>query len=143
MNDTREARLDAIRTIIAETPIPNQEELIKALTNLGYSVTQSSVSRDLTDLRINKSGGFYVLPETNAIQQLGILQAIPAGPNLLVLKTAIGAAPLIGLKIDQLRLSQIIGTISGDDTIFIATAQHTDHPIILKALGLTAYGANK
>ncbi len=135
MNESREARLTEIRRIITEKPIPNQATLIELLIEHGYEVTQSSISRDLTDLNIAKQRGKYVLPDLELFQELGILSAVPAGPNLLVLKTAVGASPLIGVKLDQLQLPQIVGTISGDDTIFVATNNQKDQETVLKVLG--------
>jgi len=135
MNESREARLAEIRRIITEQSIPNQAVLINHLITAGYEVTQSSVSRDLSDLNITKSQGKYVLPDLELFQQLGILSAASAGPHLLVLKTSIGASPLIGVKLDQLNLPQIVGTISGDDTIFVATTNQKDQETVIKILG--------
>lgn len=137
MNDTREARLAKIRELIIESRIPNQEVLVHKLDEAGFNVTQSSVSRDLSELRVTKEGGKYVLPEAQLFQELGILSGATAGPNLLVLKTNVGAAPFIGVKLDALNLAQIVGTISGDDTIFIATTSEQDQLFILKALGIS------
>ncbi|MFM9872833.1 MAG: arginine repressor [Fimbriimonadaceae bacterium] len=136
MNESREARLVEIRRIITEKPIPNQAVLIDQLTKAGYEVTQSSVSRDLTDLNITKNQGKYILPDLELFQELGIRSASSAGPNLLVLKTDVGASPLIGVKLDKLNLPQIVGTISGDDTIFIATVNQKDQETIVKVLGI-------
>jgi transcriptional regulator of arginine metabolism len=136
MNEFREARLTEIRRIITEKPIPNQAVLIDQLTKIGFEVTQSSISRDLTDLNITKHQGKYTLPELELFQSLGIRSALPAGPNLLVLKTDVGASPLIGVKLDQLNLPQIVGTISGDDTIFIATNNQQDQETVIKILGI-------
>lgn len=136
MNESRDERLNQIRQIIASQPVKNQEELAQLLTDAGYSCTQSSVSRDLHDLGVVKSDGKYTLKETEIMQRLGVLSAVPAGPNLLVMKTSVGAAQLVGVQIDQLGLSQIIGTVAGDDTIFIATASQADQSIVANALGL-------
>jgi len=136
MNESRDERLSQIRQIIASQPVKNQEELAQLLTDAGYSCTQSSVSRDLHDLGVVKSDGKYTLKETEIMQRLGVLSAVPAGPNLLVVKTSVGAAQLVGVQIDQLGLSQIIGTVAGDDTIFIATASQADQSIVANALGL-------
>ncbi len=136
MNESRDERLSQIRQIIASQPVKNQEELAQLLSDAGYSCTQSSASRDLHDLGVVKSDGKYTLKETEIMQRLGVLSAVPAGPNLLVVKTSVGAAQLVGVQIDQLGLSQIIGTVAGDDTIFIATASQADQSIVANALGL-------
>lgn len=137
MNESRDERLSQIRQIIASQSVKNQEELAQLLTDAGYSCTQSSVSRDLHDLGVVKSDGKYTLKETEIMQRLGILSAVPAGPNLLVVKTSVGAAQLVGVQIDHLGLSQIIGTVAGDDTIFIATANQADQSIVAQAMGVS------
>lgn len=136
MNESRDERLSQIRQIIATQSVKNQEELVQLLTDAGYSCTQSSVSRDLHDLGVVKSQGQYTLKETDLMKQLGVVSATPAGPNLLIVKTAIGAAQLVAFQIDQLGLKQIIGTVAGDDTIFIATANQADQTLVTQAMGV-------
>lgn len=136
MSENKESRQALIRELISEQQVPNQDALLKLLAEAGFAVTQSSVSRDLAELGVEKTGGHYRLPVSGEASGLGILSAVPAGPNLLVLKTAIGAAPLAGVKLDALGLPQVIGTISGDDTIFLATADALGQQTVLKQLGL-------
>ena len=91
--------------------------------------TQSSVSRDLRELGVAKLGDRYVLPETAAptrndfssLRQF-VSARLTAGTNLTVLKTTVGSAQSVAVAIDTARWPEVIGTISGDDTIFIATA---------------------
>ena len=89
---------------------------------------RSSVSRDLRELGVAKVGDRYVLPEdaTTPVADLRavsafVQQAIPAGPHLTVVRTTIGSAQSVALAIDRARWPEVVGTISGDDTIFIAT----------------------
>lgn len=109
---------------------------MQQLTHLGFSVTQSSVSRDLADLAVQKVRGCYRLPLNTPAADLGIHSACPAGPNLLVLRTQIGGAQLAASKIDQLAIRSIVGTVAGDDTIFVATVDASGQGQVLEALGL-------
>jgi transcriptional regulator of arginine metabolism len=108
----------------------------------GHIATQSSVSRDLRELGVAKLGDRYVLREDAAPikedfstlkQFVRSLQI--AGTNLTVLKTAVGAAQSVAVAIDTARWSEVIGTISGDDTIFIATAGPREQQKLGERLG--------
>jgi transcriptional regulator of arginine metabolism len=96
----------------------------------GYPATQSSVSRDLRDLGAAKLKEGYSLPprpaETRDDESLQVIAEFvrdirPAGPNLLVLITAVGAAQRVAVTLDRTGWPEIVGTLSGDDTIFVAT----------------------
>lgn len=125
----------AIRRIISEESIDRQERIVEKLEREGYKVTQSSVSRDLAELGVEKSNGHYVL--SNRPGSVGILSGAKAGPNLLVLRTDIGAANLVAAKIDQMRIPEILGTLAGDDTIFIATASSASQAAVIARLGVS------
>jgi transcriptional regulator of arginine metabolism len=121
-------RRDALRRIIRTGAVGRQADLVRLLEREGFEVTQSSVSRDLRDLGVAKVGDRYVLAEDAATPAAGLeavatfVQSLqPAGPNLLVLRTTIGAAQSVCLAIDRARWPEVVGTISGDDTIFVAT----------------------
>jgi transcriptional regulator of arginine metabolism len=121
-------RRDALRRIIRTGTVGRQADLVRLLQRDGFDVTQSSVSRDLRDLGVAKVGDRYVLPEDAAAPPAGF-EAVagfvqgwkPAGPNLIVVRTTIGAAQSVALAIDRARWPEVVGTISGDDTIFVAT----------------------
>lgn len=126
---TQQDRRAAIRSILGREPIANQEALIAALHAAGFAATQSSVSRDLRDLQAVKTAHGYALPDAvpaaaGGLDDVGdLLRAMtPAGPHLLVIKTAIGAAQQVALALDQSGWQDIVGTIAGDDTVFAATA---------------------
>jgi len=121
-------RRDALKRIIRAGEIGRQAELVRLLKREGYAVTQSSVSRDLRDLGVAKVGDRYVLAEDAAapVAELSVVAAFvravtPAGPNLTVIRTTIGSAQSVALAIDRARWPEVVGTLSGDDTIFIAT----------------------
>ena len=121
------------RRVIAELlelhTIHRQAELVRLLRAEGYDATQSSVSRDLRDLGAAKLRDGYSLPERhsgNNEQGLGVVAEFirdirSAGPNLLVIQTAIGAAQRVALTLDRIDWPEVVGTVSGDDTIFVAT----------------------
>ena len=123
------ARRSALARILRSETVGRQSELVKLLRKQGHEATQSSISRDLRELGVAKLGDRYVLPEPASavrddfasLQQfVRSLQA--AGTNLSVLKTTVGAAQSVAVAIDKAQWPEVIGTISGDDTIFIATA---------------------
>ena len=122
-------RRAAIVKLLREQAIGRQAELVKLLRQEGYDATQSSVSRDLRELKVSKSGDRYFIAEdsekvNNDFDRLAdfVLSVRPAGPSLTVIKTTIGAAQSIAVVLDRAEWPEVVGTISGDDTIFIATA---------------------
>src|SRR5580700_416310 len=123
-------RRGAIVRILRAAPVRKQQELVRLLKKAGVEATQSSISRDLRDLGVLKASGRYVLPPdevTRANGDFGTLaqfvrQLRRAGPSITVLRTTIGAAQSVAVAIDKAEWPEVAGTISGDDTIFIATA---------------------
>jgi transcriptional regulator of arginine metabolism len=123
------ARRTMLAKIIREQMVGRQTELVALLRKLGHVATQSSVSRDLRELGVAKMGDRYVLPETalqpkndfSTLKQF-VNARLTAGSHLTVLKTRIGAAQSVAVAIDIAQWPEVVGTISGDDTIFIATA---------------------
>jgi transcriptional regulator of arginine metabolism len=128
-NSSAPARRSMLVKIIREGNVGRQTELVALLRKSGHIATQSSVSRDLRELGVAKMGDRYVLPE-NAVPAKSDFSALKqfvnarliAGTNLTVLKTTIGSAQSVAVAIDTARWPEVVGTISGDDTIFIATA---------------------
>ena len=113
-------RLDKILRLIADYQIGRQEELTNQLLQNGFSVTQSSVSRDLDELGVVKVNGFYALPQKTNFTNFGLFGLAAAGENLIVGKCEPGFAAAICVRIDNADIAEIIGTIAGEDTIFIA-----------------------
>ncbi len=123
------ARRESLVKIIRERAVGRQSELVALLREAGFEATQSSVSRDLRELGVAKRGDRYVLGDaiTVAKSDFSTLRQFvsgrtTAGANLTVLKTRIGSAQSVAVAIDGAQWPEVIGTISGDDTIFIATA---------------------
>lgn len=128
---TKKQRHTKILELIKNEPIERQEDIAKKLNELGYMVTQATVSRDIRDLNLIKQsvGGVikYVLPEDistdNTIKLIDIFSnsviSVECAENLLVVKTLSGTAHAAASAIDSMPNSMILGTIAGDDTILI------------------------
>jgi len=123
------ARRTVLAKIIREQAVGKQSELVAILRRHGHVATQSSVSRDLREMGVAKLGDRYVLPDAghaprndfSTLRQF-VNARLTAGTNLTVLKTTVGSAQSVAVAIDTARWPEVVGTISGDDTIFIATA---------------------
>ena len=130
-------RQAAIRSLIREQAIRTQDEMANALRNMGYQVTQATVSRDIREMRLVKiassSGGYrYGEPEAgwNGLDERltrllrdCVLSAEAAG-QIIVVKTMSGAAGTAAEALDSLEMPEIIGSIAGDNTMFLAARDH-------------------
>lgn len=121
-------RRAALRRLLTSGPAATQGALVNALRSEGLAATQSSVSRDLREMGAIKTPSGYELTdtrETDIEQMAGVAPLVrkisPAGPNLLVIRTAIGAAQRVALALDRCNWPEMIGNIGGDDTVFVAT----------------------
>ena len=131
-NKEHQERREAIRKLLLTRPAATQGSLVAALSADGFGATQSSVSRDLRELGAIKTGNGYELPteiEDDDQQMAAVANLLrgtePAGPNLLVVRTAIGAAQRVALALDRCKWPEVIGNIGGDDTVFVATKSGT------------------
>lgn len=114
-----------ILELIEAEPVTDQATLLALLARRGYTLTQPTLSRHLKKLSVVKQGGRYQRVERSAPERPAFtLTAAP--PNMLVLKTAPGHAPLLGVLVDRIGLGEIAGTLAGDDTVFIALAAGAD-----------------
>ncbi|WP_428909070.1 transcriptional regulator AhrC/ArgR [Niallia sp. Krafla_26] len=132
-----------IREIIANNDIETQDDLVFALKSAGYNVTQATVSRDIKELHLIKvplsDGRYkYSLPADqrfNPLQKLkrSLMDAfvrIDSAGHLLVLKTLPGNAMAIAALIDHLDWDDVLGTVSGDDTILVICRTEEDTEIV-------------
>ena len=144
-------RLEALRLIISSQQLGSQDELLTALQNEGFKLTQATLSRDLKQLKVAKaasmSGNYvYVLPnETmykrvntpNTIREMmkvpGFISVNFSG-NIGIIKTRPGYASSIAWNIDNSDIPEILGTIAGDDTIFIVIKEGVKHQQIINTL---------
>ena len=140
MTADRRKRHLKILELISTRAVRTQEELAEALTAEGWEVTQSSVSRDIAALRLIKVGGAYrrpsaaIVPADPNVRRIadGVLAAEPAGEALVVIHTPPGEANRVAVALDRLAWPDVVGTLAGDDTIFLAVK---DGPAQRRVLG--------
>jgi transcriptional regulator of arginine metabolism len=113
-------RQQKILSLIQAKPIGTQEDLRLLLERSGVPATQSSVSRDLEELGVVKQHGHYTLPRTNGASARGLLSLDQAGESLVIARTLPGLASAVAVEIDAAAMPEVVGTIAGEDTIFIA-----------------------
>jgi transcriptional regulator of arginine metabolism len=129
MSADRRKRHLKILELISTRALHTQDELAEALAEQGWDVTQSSVSRDIAALGLVKANGAYRKPQRAAADAAdpderriaeGVIALDAAGNALIVLHTPPGEASRVGAALDRLAWADVLGTIAGDDTIFLA-----------------------
>lgn len=139
---TKDERRELIVRLIEAESITTQGQLLGALTRAAMPVNQATLSRDLAELGIRKSGGVYVAPPAASDAPDGmdlsaaVRRFVTCGPNLIVMHTAIGQAQPVAVVIDNRGDRSIAGTLAGDDTIFVATRNDKAQAIALRRLRL-------
>jgi transcriptional regulator of arginine metabolism len=141
MSSERRKRHLRILELITTRPVRTQEELAAVLSAEEWKVTQSSVSRDIAVLGLVKVGGAYrrgqprvpTDPDEQRISE-GVLSVERAGDALLVIHTPPGEANRVAVALDRLAWNDIMGTIAGDDTIFIAVRDRAAQARVLRQL---------
>ena len=141
----KESRLQAIRKIISNHKIRSQEELLTRLTDIGFELTQATLSRDLKQLKVgripSKQGFSYVISEDmvgNKINEhhspiaYGFL-AIEFSGNIVVIKTLPAYSHTIADAIDKAEMNEVLGTIAGNDTVFAVVREGLNPDKIKKA----------
>jgi len=123
-----------ILTLILARPIGTQTDLKTHLERAGVPATQSSVSRDLEELGVVKHNGRYTLPKPNGAASHGLLGLDTAGDNLVVAQTESGLASAVAVQIDAATLPEIVGTIAGENTIFIAVRERKTQRAVIKKI---------
>jgi transcriptional regulator of arginine metabolism len=131
----KETRQQKILSLIRGRRIARQEELTALLERAGIAVTQSSVSRDLLELGIVKHHGYYALPRAeNGAAARGLLSLEAAGDVLIVARCEPGLASAVAVEIDRAMVPEIVGTIAGEDTIFIAVTERKAQRTAIKKI---------
>ena len=132
-------RQKKILNLIRAKRIGTQEGLRSHLERSGVPATQSSVSRDLEELGVIKHHGAYALPHANGDASRGLLSLNVAGDVLVIAKCLPGRASAVAVEIDDAAIPEIVGTLAGEDTIFIAVhdqkAQHAAIKTIWELFG--------
>lgn len=140
VTDAKPRRQRAIAELIRSDALHSQDQVAHRLSELGFVATQATISRDLEQLgaiKVRRDGRIaYALPadvtpppRTSARLESVVrdwVQSIRPAGNLLVMKTPPGSAHIVGVAIDQARLDEVVGTICGDDTIFVAFEKAAD-----------------
>jgi len=136
----KDARLDCIKQIIRERRVDSQEALLEQMLSRGHRVTQATLSRDLKALKVGKvsdgkTGYSYTLPGDTKYPatEKDYMKDVQRGfisyefsHNICVINTLPGHANSVALAIDQIGLNEILGTIAGDDTIFLVLKEEAD-----------------
>lgn len=147
----KNSRLEALRLIISSQELGSQDELLAALQKEGFQLTQATLSRDLKQLKVAKAatmGGnyVYVLPNETMYKRVSTpssvreMMQIPGflsinfSGNMGVIKTRPGYASAIAWNIDRSDIPQILGTIAGDDTIFIVVREGSSKKDLIEIL---------
>ena len=142
MTADRRKRHLKILELISTRAVRTQDELADALAADGWQVTQSSVSRVIATLRLAKVDGVYRrAPASTRVRDPdevriaeSVLTAEPAGDALVVVHTPPGEANRVGIALDRLAWPEIVGTIAGDDTIFLAVSNQAAQRQVLRRL---------
>lgn len=147
----KNSRLEVIKMILSSQEISSQEELLIELDKAGFPSTQTTLSRDMKQLKIvkatNAEGRYvYMLPNNNlyrrvsdtrftlsAINRLGALSVKFSG-NLAVVHTLPGHASHVAYDIDHSNIEEVLGTIAGDDTVILVLAEGVPHEEALARL---------
>jgi transcriptional regulator of arginine metabolism len=131
MRRSKADRLDALRRLLGDKEVGDQIEITNHLKEMGYKVTQATVSRDLLELgaaRVSVRPGvhrYQVISETNTAdvrRRLEIafrdsVEEIKMAGNLMLIRTTSGAASGVAHAFDQYGFQDVVGTVAGDDTI--------------------------
>jgi transcriptional regulator of arginine metabolism len=120
--------------VIRAKRIGTQEALRAHLERVGVTATQSSLSRDLEELGVVKHHGSYALPHANGDSARGLLNLETAGDVLIVAQCLPGRASGVAVEIDDAGIPEIVGTLAGEDTIFIAVREQKAQRIAMKKI---------
>src|ERR1700704_6276471 len=123
-----------ILNLIRAKRIGTQEDLRGHLERAGVAATQSSVSRDLEELGVVKHHGAYALPHANETSARGLLSLDAAGDALVIAKCLPGRASAVAVEIDDAAIPEIVGTLAGEDTIFIAVREQKGQRTVMKKI---------
>lgn len=137
---SKEQRQKRIQDIIARESVSTQGELVDRLRAEGVAVTQATISRDINELRlvrmpVGRGRHRYALAHSSTQENVeeelarlfqNFVHDVDRGENMLVIRTADGHATGVALLLDRLRRDDIVGTIAGEDTIFVVARTTTE-----------------
>jgi len=138
-----------ITRLLSDSLISNQSDLVEKLESIGITATQATVSRDLEELgavkvRLPNGDNIYaipeypvdrVLPEDHLRRVMGEwVVEIKTSDNIIVLRTPPGSAHVVASALDRAGLSEVLGTVAGDDTLLVVATSGTDGESLTKSL---------
>ena len=147
----KNSRMETLKMLISSQELSSQDEVLRALAKEGYKLTQATLSRDLKQLKVAKAADangkyVYVLPNETMYKRVssqlspkemvvipGFLSINFSG-NMVVIKTKPGYASSIAYNIDNSDIPEILGTIAGDDTIFMVKREGADEQLLISNL---------
>ena len=143
----KQKRQAMILAIIEQYDIETQDELQEKLAEAGFKTTQATISRDIREINLTKvavAGGrqkYTLGKQTNhesiesyrKVLSAGILSMVPA-ENLIVIKTVSGMAMAVAAALDNVEINGLLGSIAGDDTIFLAVRSRDMTDTVMKAI---------
>lgn len=130
-------RHNAIRELVAQSPVANQDELRRRLRKRGFAVTQATLSRDIHELRLSKGPGGYSLPSNSgngsavatdeeddappSVEEMinSFAMRVVRAMNQVVIGTVMGGAQPLAAALDYEEWSEVVGTVAGDDTVLV------------------------
>ena len=144
----KQERQKLITSIVTRRRVGTQHELLDALSRAGCQVTQATVSRDIRELGLDKAHDVlgrprYVAPHATrgadpqdalagVLSQFG--RSVVAAQNIVVVHSELGSAPAVARALDRLEHPRILGTIAGDDTCLVVTANGRDAALLAREL---------
>ena len=142
------ARHELILTLISEQEIHTQEILRSLLEQNGFQVTQATISRDIRQLGLRKKHsaagpGYYVRSAAKSVQSnllADVVIKLDYAINTVVVSCHPGSAQAAGAVLDRMNLEQIVGTIAGDDTIFVLTRSEEQAKALISLLEVRIWG---
>jgi transcriptional regulator of arginine metabolism len=148
MLNAKRRRQEAILRVIARRPIATQEELVAALRRAGFDATQATVSRDILELGLvkvrngDRQHRYAAAPESFAGRGPDRLRRFcedypvegRLAQGLVVLRSMPGTANALAAALDACSFEEVVGTLAGDDTVFVATAANRSARDVLRRL---------
>lgn len=146
---SKSQRQHLLAKILEEQAVSSQVKLVGLLKTEGIDVTQATLSRDLEELgavkvRVPVGDSVYAIPDNPTERVLPIdylrrvlgewLMEVSVSNNIVVLRTPPGSAHVVASAVDRAGLSEIIGTVAGDDTVLLVTAPNTTGEEVSKRL---------
>ena len=152
MNKKRD-RQTRLKKLLRNRPLATQDEMVRLLKESGFPATQSSISRDVRELGFVRLNGRYIpatkltssAPEGLPDRDNELIISVQAvGANLVIVKTPPGAANAVAIDLDRRGFEDVVGTVAGDDTIFVAVRSRAGQGRLLATLhviGISAVAA--